>query len=333
MMPLFKKRTLSAFSSRASIAPSDIVTSKTNSTKAYSISSPISSTHESGKEQLFTQEVPTPTPIKRQLPKQTGATLRLTAHEIRKLRSSWTRMLNDVFDESSDSSDDSHHSSQQPVYHDRASYVNSGAATSLFCTQLYQNLIFENPELISMFPTMSHQAAALSGVISMAIGMLENLSVLNDYLEKLGRRHSRLLNVERVHFEMMAAALVSTFETRFQEKFTYELEELWLRLFLFLSFKILENYAESYMLDENANPVPINNWDLANSSMSSDLETIQSVDSIRIKSKASSQSLNTVMTPESLLEKNPSTNGSSGSLASGKRNPMGKIHKFYKSKV
>ncbi|ODV61069.1 globin ASCRUDRAFT_75803 [Ascoidea rubescens DSM 1968] len=160
--------------------------------------------------------------------------LTLTPHEIKLIRSSWNQML---LDESSDE-DYNHDFSAPPV---------TALASSLFCRQFYHNLLSMAPELEEMYPSIKHQAVAYSGVLSTAITHLENLSLLDDYLIQLGRRHSRLLGIEPPHFELMGEAFLKTFQDRFGVCFTVELEDLWSRLYSYLANTILQGGVDPLM--------------------------------------------------------------------------------------
>lgn len=97
-----------------------------------------------------------------------------------------------------------------------------------------------DPKLERLFPSIKHQAVAFAGVMSLTISQLENLSTMNDYLEKLGKRHSRILGIEPAMFEMMGEALIQTFHERFGNKFSHDLEILWIKLYLFLANSLLQ---------------------------------------------------------------------------------------------
>lgn len=116
----------------------------------------------------------------------------------------------------------------------------SSMASSLFCRQFYGNLLHKDPDLERLFPSIKHQAVAFAGVMTFAISQLENLTVLDEYLMKLGKRHSRILNIEPAQFELMGEALIETFYERFGKLFNQELEILWIKLYLYLSNSILQ---------------------------------------------------------------------------------------------
>lgn len=118
--------------------------------------------------------------------------------------------------------------------------VTNNITSSLFCRQLYGNLLGMDPKLEKLFPSIKHQAVAFAGVMSFAISQLENLSALNDYLENLGKRHSRILGIEPSMFELMGEALIQTFHERFGNRFNQELEVLWIKLYLFLANSLLQ---------------------------------------------------------------------------------------------
>lgn len=113
-------------------------------------------------------------------------------------------------------------------------------ALSMFCTQFYGILLSMAPELEVAFPSLRHQAAAMASVMSLAINSLENLSVLDEYLTKLGKTHTRVLGIEPAQFEMMGEALIQTFNERFGNKFTHELEVLWIKLYMYLANSLLQ---------------------------------------------------------------------------------------------
>ncbi|ODV80378.1 globin-like protein, partial [Suhomyces tanzawaensis NRRL Y-17324] len=123
-------------------------------------------------------------------------------------------------------------------------YINrtsaSTVASSLFCRQFYSNLLSMDSNLEKLFPSIKHQAVSFAGVMSFAISQLENLSVLDDYLINLGKRHSRILGIEPANFELMGEALIQTFLERFGTRFTQELEVLWIKLYMYLANSLLQ---------------------------------------------------------------------------------------------
>lgn len=74
-----------------------------------------------------------------------------------------------------------------------------GSPANLFFSQFYQNLFALRPDLEFMFPDIQRQSAALSGIFSAALAMLDNIHALDDVLERLGRRHSYIMGVEPEH--------------------------------------------------------------------------------------------------------------------------------------
>lgn len=119
--------------------------------------------------------------------------------------------------------------------------VRSNAFTSsLFCSQFYANLLSMEPQLEQMFPSTKHQAVAFAGVLTAAINHLENLQLLENFLNGLGKRHARILGIEAPHFELMGVAFLRTLQDRFGVHCTVELEEAWSKLYSYLANSILQ---------------------------------------------------------------------------------------------
>ncbi|EGW34981.1 uncharacterized protein SPAPADRAFT_64182 [Spathaspora passalidarum NRRL Y-27907] len=114
------------------------------------------------------------------------------------------------------------------------------AATSLFCYQFYENLLSCERNLEIMFPSLRHQTTSFAAVLSIVVMQLDELTRLEDYLWKLGKRHSRILSIEPTHFEIMGEALIQTFHERFGTTFNQELEAAWIKLYLYLANSILQ---------------------------------------------------------------------------------------------
>ncbi|KAI5961534.1 hypothetical protein KGF57_001659 [Candida theae] len=116
----------------------------------------------------------------------------------------------------------------------------SSMASSLFCRQLYSNLLTLAPELELLWPSLKHQAVSFAQVMQMAIANLEDLSILDPFFEKLGKSHARIFGIEPPAYEIMGEALIQTFNERFGSRFTIELEVLWIKLFLYMANSILQ---------------------------------------------------------------------------------------------
>ncbi|OBA24325.1 globin-like protein, partial [Metschnikowia bicuspidata var. bicuspidata NRRL YB-4993] len=113
-------------------------------------------------------------------------------------------------------------------------------ASSMFCSQLYLNLLTMDPGLEVEFPLLRHQAVSMAGVLSLAVNSFENLAQLDDYLVELGNRHSRILGIEPAQFELMGEAFIQTFHERFGTRFTHELEVLWIKFYMYLANSLLQ---------------------------------------------------------------------------------------------
>ncbi|CAI4035889.1 hypothetical protein SMKI_14G0980 [Saccharomyces mikatae IFO 1815] len=107
--------------------------------------------------------------------------------------------------------------------------------TALFCSQFYDNLIAMDPLLEEYFPSLRHQAVSFCKVLNSAIENLEDVHVLDDYIVKLGKRHSRILGIKTVGFEVMGKAFMTTLQDRFGSFLTLELKNLWGKLYSYLA--------------------------------------------------------------------------------------------------
>ncbi|RKP32125.1 globin-like protein [Metschnikowia bicuspidata] len=130
-------------------------------------------------------------------------------------------------------------------------------ASSMFCLQLYLNLLSRAPELDVAFPSLRHQAVSLAGTITFAINSLENLSSLDEYLSELAKRHLRILGTEPAQFELMGEAFIHTFQERFGKRFTPELEILWIKFYLYLANTLLQFGMDPVLKLESDNLSPL----------------------------------------------------------------------------
>ncbi|RCK56456.1 hypothetical protein Cantr_05329 [Candida viswanathii] len=169
--------------------------------------------------------------------------LTLNERQIELLRYTWNKML---LEESSSSENMPGAFTTTPVNRKspkkktNTKIESSTIASSLFCRQFYFNLLSKDPELEKLFPSIKHQAVSFAGILTFTISQLENLSNLDEFLLKLGKLHARILNIEAPQFELMGEALIQTFQERFGKKFTKELENLWIKLYLYLANSLLQ---------------------------------------------------------------------------------------------
>ncbi|EGV63520.1 hypothetical protein CANTEDRAFT_114341 [Yamadazyma tenuis ATCC 10573] len=177
--------------------------------------------------------------------------LNMSRKEIELIRFTWHKMLLEEPVVQTESSlpipggfrfgDQSNSLQQQASQHQQSDLKPANnIASSLFCRQLYGNLLNMNPTLEKLFPSIKHQAVAFAGVMSFTISQMENLAGLNEYLESLGKRHSRILGIEPSMFELMGEAMIQTFHERFGTKFNQELEILWIKLYMYLANSLLQ---------------------------------------------------------------------------------------------
>ncbi|CDK27909.1 unnamed protein product [Kuraishia capsulata CBS 1993] len=119
------------------------------------------------------------------------------------------------------------------------SNVQTSFTSSVFCVQFYNNLIRMMPGVEKLIPSLKHQASAFAGVINVAMSTLDDLSRMDESLERLGRLHSRILGIDAELFEIMGQALITTFRDRYAN-FGREEEECWSKLYCFLANSILQ---------------------------------------------------------------------------------------------
>lgn len=118
--------------------------------------------------------------------------------------------------------------------------TNIKSSNSLFGAQFLENIIALAPHLQTLFPTIKHVAVGVTGVLTIAVNNLEDLSVMDGYLTSLGKRHARILGVTADQFEFAGAAFLQTVQERFGVACTVELEETWRRLYSFLANSLLQ---------------------------------------------------------------------------------------------
>ena len=174
--------------------------------------------------------------------------LHFTKHEIEMIRYTWNKMLLEENKSSrnmpggfgGDDEKKLRRQSMKGLSTTPRQTTTSLMASSLFCRQLYSNLLTIAPELELLWPSLKHQAVSFAQVMQMTIANLEDLSVLDSFYEKLGKSHARIFGIEPPAYEIMGEALVQTFNERFGSRFTIELEVLWIKLFLYMANSILQ---------------------------------------------------------------------------------------------
>ncbi|GMM33430.1 hypothetical protein DASC09_007550 [Saccharomycopsis crataegensis] len=124
-------------------------------------------------------------------------------------------------------------------------------ATDRFWRKVYELLLSRHPELYNILPSIKHQTTSFSGILYLTIMNLENLSMMNSFLENLGRRHSRVFGAEPVFFQYMGSAFIDTLAEVFGDEFSQEIETAWSKLYSFLS--------NSIIFSGNIHPMVLNN--------------------------------------------------------------------------
>ncbi|KAK9451502.1 globin-like protein [Limtongia smithiae] len=114
-----------------------------------------------------------------------------------------------------------------------------GTPANLFYGQFYQNLFAVRPDLEFMFPDIRRQSAAISGIFTAALAMLESISALDDILQRLGRRHAYVMGIEAEHFELFGGIFIQTLRDRMGERFRPQIEITWVKIYAYLAGKMV----------------------------------------------------------------------------------------------
>ncbi|KAK9459622.1 globin-like protein [Lipomyces oligophaga] len=115
-----------------------------------------------------------------------------------------------------------------------------GSPANLFYSQFYQNLFVLHPDLEFMFPDVQRQSAAISGIFSAALAMIDNIHVLDDLLERLGHRHAYVMGIEPEHFELVGVVFIQTLRDRLGDRFTPSVEATWVKIYTYLAGKMVD---------------------------------------------------------------------------------------------
>ncbi|CEP61054.1 globin LALA0_S02e05710g [Lachancea lanzarotensis] len=128
-------------------------------------------------------------------------------------------------------------------------------SNSLFGDQFLENIIALAPVLETLFPMIKHIAVGVTGMLTIAVNNLEDLSVLDTYLGSLGKRHARIIGVQAEQFEFAGIAFIKTVRERFGVHCTHELEETWRRVYSFLANSLLQAGIDPVL--ESKAPTPV----------------------------------------------------------------------------
>ncbi|ANB15004.1 hypothetical protein AWJ20_2623 [Sugiyamaella lignohabitans] len=125
--------------------------------------------------------------------------------------------------------------------------LKSSQASTFFCQQFYENLLGDHPSLQTLFPSLQSQSAAMAWVLGQIIAQLEDVSQAQSVLIKLAKWHSRLMNLEPVHYEYVGSSLLRTLGDRRGDKFTAQEENAWIKLYTFIA-NVMLKYGEDPLL-------------------------------------------------------------------------------------
>ncbi|ODQ51149.1 globin-like protein [Saitoella complicata NRRL Y-17804] len=111
---------------------------------------------------------------------------------------------------------------------------------SLFTYTFYSNLFILHPELRSMFSNIHAQSAALAGVVSTSVNMLNNIEALAPKLEAMGRAHRDLYNVKSEMYETVGEVLLLSLRERLGEGWSGSIESAWAKLYGLLASAMIK---------------------------------------------------------------------------------------------
>lgn len=124
--------------------------------------------------------------------------------------------------------------------------------------QVFYGRLFDlDPSLREMFPEeMSEQRKKLITTLKIVVAGLSVVEKIMPALESLGRRHISY-DVEEVHYEVVAQALIWTLQQAIDEEFTDEVRDAWLATYHLMA-KIMMEAAE----DAGGKMLPIDEAEL-----------------------------------------------------------------------
>lgn len=107
----------------------------------------------------------------------------------------------------------------------------------------YDQLFAADPTLRQLFKgSIDEQSLKLIGMLSMAIGKLDNLAGLQLVLAELGKRHVGY-GVTPQHYATVGAALIGTLAIALGDAFTTEVKTAWLTVYQTLSDTMIAGAA------------------------------------------------------------------------------------------
>lgn len=123
-------------------------------------------------------------------------------------------------------------------------------ASAQFWSEIYNNVYLIDPELKKLLPTPEHQTVFFTGIIRMAVLNAGDLSVMNEYLKSIGRRHGIIFGAEPTYFQTLGIAIIRALNDRFGDDFSPELEHVWILLYCYISNTMIESCAVDAVLPD-----------------------------------------------------------------------------------
>ncbi len=128
---------------------------------------------------------------------------------------------------------------------------------SEFATDFYRHLFDQHPEAKGLFESVSmeKQKKALIGALVHAVEFLNEQSHLKDYFQKMGRRHVDY-GVTFQHYDWVGDSFMSVMAEYFNQHWTEELKEEWLKVLNFIATEMKAGAREKMKLDAVSDPEP-----------------------------------------------------------------------------
>ncbi|MDD0853905.1 globin family protein [Halobacteriovorax sp. GB3] len=112
-------------------------------------------------------------------------------------------------------------------------------------SKFYEFLFQDYPQARPLFENvnMEAQKKQLLGALVLAVDNLDNPEKLRDYLLKSGKRHVGY-GVEEDHYPLVGQTLLKTFAHFFQDKWTNELQNEWIKVYEFIANTMIEGASQ-----------------------------------------------------------------------------------------
>ncbi|GMM36431.1 hypothetical protein DASC09_037560 [Saccharomycopsis crataegensis] len=182
-----------------------------------------------------------------------NVTLKFTEAEVRLLKWSWNENITTNKDNKNPSASKTAVPTPSAPVDGKLKHnsIAEAFSSSQFWSDIYNNVRVLDEDLLKILPTPDHQTVFFTGIIRMAVLSSSDLTVMNEYLRSIGRRHGILFGAEPGYFQTLGIAVIRALNDRFDEDFTPQLEHVWILLYCFISNTMIESCSVDPVLPEN----------------------------------------------------------------------------------